>query len=211
MAGNTVLRHRYVCLSVCTVLTRATSRHVTSRHQVYRSLCTVLTQTPSRHSLSLHIPHSGHVTSPGMPVCLHSPQSGPVTSPSMPFCLHSHHSGPVNRYATLSAQFSLSSRHTGPIYHQLFRSVFTVLTQALSHHVTKYAGLPAVSSLRSCHVTSPGVSVCIVLTQATSRDVTGSRSVCTVLTQAPSCNVICKSVCTVLIHSRRIDHTLEQR
>ena len=200
-----------VCHSLCTVLTQTPSRHViryaalsaqsslrprhvtlslslctfltrvTLRHQVCQSVCTVPSQVPSRHQVYLSV----------CTVII------PVPSTGMPLSLHSSHSVHV--------------------------------TQAQS--ITSYSGLCSQSSLRPCHITSPSMPVCLqcphsgpvtsrhqvclsfckVLTQATSRDVTGSLSVCTVLTQAPSCNVICKSVCTVLIHSRRTDHTLEQR
>ena len=151
---------------------------VTLRHQVCQSVCTVPSQVPSRHQVCLSV----------CTVII------PVPSTGMPVSLHSSHSNHV--------------------------------TQAQS--ITSYFGLCAQSSLRPCHIMSPSMpvclqcphsgpvtsrhqvcrSVCIVLTQATSRDVTGNRSVCIVLTQAPSRNVICKSV---LIHSRLIDHTLEQR
>ena len=179
-----------VCRSLCTVLTQTPSRHslslslctvltrVTLRHQVCQSVCTVPSQVPSRHQVCLSV----------CTVII------PVPSTGMPVSLHSSHSNHV--------------------------------TQAQS--ITSYFGLCAQSSLRPCHIMSPSMpvclqcphsgpvtsrhqvcrSVCIVLTQATSRDVTGNRSVCIVLTQAPSRNVICKSV---LIHSRLIDHTLEQR
>ena len=226
-------------LSFCTILTQAPSRHVTSYithslhhvmssgmplslhsphsdplpscHQVCRSLCTVLTQTPSRHSLSAHSSLGASYITRYASLSAQSP-------------VRSRH---VTKYAFLSAQSSFRSRQQ--VCHCLHSSRSIHVTQAQS--ITSYSGLCAQSSLRPCHITSPSMpvclqcphsgpvtsrhqvflSVCIVLTQATSRDVTTSLSVCIVLTQVPSRNVICKSVCTVLIHSRRIDHTLEQR